>query len=64
MTTTVNLHHLTDAEIEELKKEAQENMAKAYKAGGVMLAVDYWNKFSQLSDYLRNRQLAKAFGKM
>lgn len=64
MTTTLNLHHLTDAEIEELKKEAQENMAQAYKAGGVMLAVDYWNKFSQLHDYLTARQIAKAYGKM
>jgi len=62
--TTVNLHHLTDAEIEKLRNEAKENMAKAYKAGGVMLAVDYWNKLVQLDNYLKARKVAKTYGKM
>jgi hypothetical protein len=62
-TTTLNLDNLTDAEIEKLKTEAREEMAKAYSAGGVLLATEYYKKFCHLSDYLRNRQLAKAFGK-
>lgn len=62
-TTTVNLNNLTDTEIENLKIEARNNMAKANAAGDALTASEFYKNFAHLSSYLRNRQLAQAFGK-
>jgi len=62
-TTAINLNNLTDAEIENLKAEAQENMSKSHKAGDPLTASKFYSNFAHLSSYLRNRQMAQAFGK-
>lgn len=58
----INLHELTEAEVESLLEDARETQKQAYKIGDMGTALKLHNNINHLNGYLYNRRLAEACG--